>query len=95
MELNEKACIGNIIVREMRGNSLNPNPETDSGLPRAPFPVKFYSFGCRRRIAAYFAMQMKSKRSQIDNAMGAPSNSVFANGFQNDTRGETKVAEVY
>jgi hypothetical protein len=54
----------------MWGNSLNLNPETDSVLPWAPFPEKFYTFRCRRRIAAYFAMQMKSKRSQIDNSMG-------------------------
>lgn len=54
----------------MWGNSLNLNPETDSGLPWAPFPEKFYTLRCWRRIAAHFAMQMKSKRSQIDNSMG-------------------------
>lgn len=54
----------------MWGNSLNLNPETDSGLPWAPFQEKFYTLQCRRRIAAHFAMQMKSKRSQIDNSMG-------------------------
>ncbi|KAG5897238.1 hypothetical protein JTB14_013142 [Gonioctena quinquepunctata] len=81
MELNKRACIGNIIMRDV-GKFTQSKPGNRFRAPMGAVPREvLYTFRCRRRIAAHFAMQMKSKRSQIDNTMGSTSILYLQMGF--------------
>lgn len=60
----------------MRGNLLNPNPKTDSWGPGGAVLGAVLSGRIRCRIAACFAMQMKSERSQIDTILRKAGSSI-------------------